>query len=160
MIKFREQFDKLVKAYMNDEIRPHECVSCFVGNLLNNTAYWSSARHRVILGSCGTDWTDEEMSMLGSERRRKILKGVRSIIKEGDNTYTVKDIVRLENTFMHIIGWDCLNYVTLEEEEREERLFEAFCVTLQLLKRIHEANGEIVEDYVFEKRPSVVEKVQ
>lgn len=44
MKTFQEQFDKLVKAYMNDKVKPMAPCACFVGNLLNGNMAWSDAR--------------------------------------------------------------------------------------------------------------------
>lgn len=44
MITYKEQFDKLTRAYINDEVQPFENCACFVGNLLNKNAMWCLAK--------------------------------------------------------------------------------------------------------------------
>jgi len=39
---FREQYNKIVGAYLRDELKPLNSCACFVGNLLNNTAGWGN----------------------------------------------------------------------------------------------------------------------
>lgn len=138
MKTFREQFDKLVKAYMNDKVRPWDACACFVGNLLNNTNSWAYCREAGLWGVVELNPDPET---------------IESILIEGDGTYTPHEILSLEECFMKSIGAN--SPCSPRRKISEERLFEAFEKTLLLLREIHESKGEVVEDYSFTKRELV-----
>jgi len=119
---FKEQYDKIVTAYLKNELNPMSCRACFVGNLLNNNNAWA-----------GYGLNAEEC-----------------IQKEVNGFYSVVDIRRLESEFMltnkHV--WYSPNGNILDENY----LYDAMERTLLVLKQIHESKGEIVEDYQFTKR--------
>ena len=39
MRTYKQAFDLLTRAYINNEIEPYECEACFCGNLLNNDGF-------------------------------------------------------------------------------------------------------------------------
>ena len=136
MKTFREQFDKLVKAYLEDRVRPKDPCACFVGNLLNGSTAWTRAR---------------AMSTDGEFRRKSVCEKTRydvqrSIRLNSDNTYTTNEIYTLEILFMKM--WE-------DGGKNEDSLFDAFEKTLLKLRQIHENKGEIMEDYTFQKRELV-----
>jgi len=69
--------------------------------------------------------------------------GKESIDLESDGTYTVKEIIALENCFMNKEPY---------HGDWEEITFKAFEATLLLLRQIHESKGEVIKDYAFTKR--------
>lgn len=137
MKTFREQFDKLCKAYLN-RVNPNDPCACFVGNLLNGSTMWSKARR--------IDKDGDNFKKLWVSKKR-LYDVARSIRLNSEGTYTPDDIYKLERLFMRT--W-AEGYMT------EESLFEAFEKTILLLKEIHESKGEIVEDYSFQKRELVL----
>lgn len=88
---FREQYDKIVGAYMRDELRPFEACSCFVGNLLG-----------------GADWA---FVYLSKQERQ----GVESFIaRASGGLYTPMQVLSMERLFMsHFYGLSGVNEDTL-----------------------------------------------
>ncbi len=125
-ITFLEQYNKIVKAYMEDKLNPMSGCACFVGNLLNGSREWQ----------------------LGTERMNKC------IIEEAKGFYTSEEIAKLEQEFMFGDERDEGGYwfKTSGEIINEEGLYEAMERTLLMLKKIHERKGEVVENYTFTKR--------
>lgn len=140
MKTFQEQFDKLVKAYMNDKVRPMNPCACFVGNLLNGTTAWSDNRTCVIRS------VDNAVVSRSKGNAVKKYKAEKSIHLNSEGTYTYDEIIYLEKTFMKIWATDM---------ESEDTLFEAFEETLLALREIHESKGEVIKDYSFKKRELV-----
>lgn len=149
MITFREQFDKLVKAYMNDEVDPFHLCRCFVGNLLNGRMDWGYIRQRGKYLECESNpqWKKRIIE--------HVAEGCKCVEEESKGTYSAKEIEELENNFMGFFNWSHAYYRSLTDEKKESVLFEAFSDTLQMLKELHESKGEVVEDYVFNKREMV-----
>lgn len=139
MKTFREQFDKLVKAYMSDEVKPLNPCACFVGNLLNHSSAWANLRY---VANDGFNFIFVRKSCSAITKYHT----ERSIRINSDGTYTVKEIYKLEKLFMNT--WH-------DGGRTEDSLFEAFEKTLLLLREIHESKGEVVEDYSFTKRELV-----
>lgn len=138
MKTFQEQFDKLVKAYMNDKVKPMTPCACFVGNLLNGSMAWSDAR------SCAVR-IDDSVVFRSKPSKNLRYKAEKSIRLNSDGTYTYDKIMYLERTFM--MAW--------AKNRSEEGMFEAFEKTLLVLREIHESKGEIIKDYSFKKRELV-----
>ncbi len=137
MKTFREQFDKLVKAYLANQVRPKDPCACFVGNLLNGSTAWTRAR---------------AITHDGEFRKKSVCQKTkydvqRSIRLNSDNTYTTNEIYTLEILFMKTWAAGGKN---------EDSLFEAFEKTLLKLREIHESKGEVIQDYDFQKRESVL----
>jgi len=142
MIPFRTQYDKIVGAYLRNELDPTVCTACFVGNLLNNSYLWSYGR----------DITTGRLEEGGFEPP---FVSYRSIENESEGTYTAPEVWNLEQIFLKEIGHlRDGRYIPYKEfiPNYEERLFKAMEVTLEALRKLHESKGEVVEDYVFNKR--------
>lgn len=137
MKTFQEQYDKMLKAYINDEIHGGSCEKCFVGNLLNKNEDWAYVRKIII---CNPFKSVLAPSSTFFHIGKKLIE------IESDNTYTPEEIVALENCFMnkhiHQRGDDDYEYL----------IFKAFEATLLLLRQIHESKGEVIKDYTFTKR--------
>lgn len=118
---YKEQFDKITRAYIRDEIRPWENCACFIGNMLNNTSAW--AFYRTCNGSTLVPCRATDFDPLYY-------------------FYTMQEICDLENNF--------LNALNLRGDE--ESLFAAMDSTLDMLRKIHESKGEIIETFEFKKR--------
>lgn len=147
MIPFKEQFDKLTRAYINDEINPYAHCACFIGNLLNGQPKWALSRN---YGTKGTSILNTGSHLFPS--------GSLTINMESEGTYDAIDILILENKFLKILEEETVGsnntytYVVLNHPNYEEALFKAFSGTLDLLKRLHEGKGEKVEEFIFTKR--------
>ncbi len=150
MIKFREQFDKIVNAYMKNELVATVCTACFVGNLLNNKEHWAAGRN-VFTGRIA----DLEDSM-------DIRKARLCILNEGGGMYTHQEILDLERIFLTTLQ-EGKNYnydLCIKGDNFEARLFNAMEVTLEHLKQLHILKGEIIEDEpIFTKRQLIEEIV-
>lgn len=68
-------------------------------------------------------------------------KALDCLKNEANNFYTAKEILAMEGTFMKGT-----------KEDDEESLFAAMDRTLDMLRKIHESKGEIIEDFEFKKR--------
>lgn len=132
MKTFREQFDKLVKAYMNDEVRPQNSCACFIGNLLDGEGCWYVFK----------DW-DLSTPQYEFDHANELINHI------SDGTYTPKELLRIEGAFMRI--W-------LKGGRNEESLYKAFEHALILLRNLHESKGEVIDDYVFVKREKICQQ--
>jgi hypothetical protein len=130
---YKEQFDKLTRAYIANEVLPLNACACFVGNLLNGLGSWVHARSYNGLG------------VLDNDSHFKPIADM--CIKEQSNgLYTAQEIINLEKVFLQ--SWRPL--------QNEDSMFDAFCVTLDLLKQIHLSKGEIIDEVPEFKRRVMV----
>lgn len=124
---YKEQFDKLTKAYINDEVEPMFPCACFIGNLLNGRGDWVNMRR---LDLSNYTYHPYKANKLDPEYR----------------FYTATELAKMENMFM-----------TTPEgylgRPIEETFFRRFSTTLDILKQIHISKGEVIDDVpVFKKR--------
>jgi|GEM_PF-3569192 len=140
---FKTQFDKLTAAYINGEVNPMSAYAYFVGNLLNGNMNWWTVRSKY-----------GEINYCKSQ----LLSGLKVITEESSGLYTADEIIELEAIFMdnvrngadNMYAWRDDGQPTIKDEQA---LFEAFSLTLDLLKTIHESKGEIIDAVpVFVKR--------
>lgn len=130
---FIEQYNKVTKAYMNNELKPLDSCACFIGNMLNNKSEnWTFCR---------------EFNPLKNPNYSFIL--IPNLMEKEYNFYTSEEIYKLERNFLLMSYCGFFNSLT------EESLFKAMESTLDMLKKIHESKGEIVEEYSFKKRELV-----
>jgi hypothetical protein len=153
MIPFKVQFDKLTTAYIEDRVNPYHPCACFIGNLLNSTGAWSNVREYYVRGqSIKTSYAEG------------LNYGMCSIAEQSEETYTVDNIISLENLFLKTLEKETIG-IGIEQDHicytsglvrahlnYEEALFKAFSVTLDTLREIHESFGEKVDDFTFTKR--------
>jgi hypothetical protein len=134
---FREQYDKIVGAYLRDELQPLESCACFVGNLLNNTPGW------------GTFSWFPHLPVFPPLIRIK--DNIRS---QSNGLYSLEDIQTLEKCFLgrRFDDDEPLHAPSEFNQPYEDRLYRAMERTLLLLRQIHESKGEVIEDYCFKKR--------
>lgn len=129
---FKQQFDKLTEAYINNEVNPSSACACFVGNLLNKSREWAYSRK-----------FDYEQRPVKAVSTGNLTHIVRVIENEAGGLYTPEEIFSLETLFMFEVKGGMT----------EEKIFIAFDKTLALLKQIHEAKGEIIDEVpAFTKR--------
>lgn len=121
MITYKEQFDKITRAYIKDELNATDCQACFVGNMLNNTFKWAMLR----------DIFDHKPFY-------------QNAFDPVYKFYTMEEICDLEKNFMDQKINSC--------HGDEDNLFVALESTLEMLKKIHESKGEIVDAIPFQKR--------
>ena len=126
---FRESYDKIVNAYLRDELKYKNSCACFVGNLLNNSYQWGTCKYKGALAE--GPFTKEELD---------------TVRRESNGFYNEDDIKSLECNFMTLMSG--ADY----SKDFEHKLYNAMESTLLLLKEIHIAKGEVVEDYIFTKR--------
>lgn len=131
MLSYKQQFDKLTEAYIQDRVQPYSGCACFIGNLLDGRSEWLNCRG-------GYDFSKGDYD------------SILVFVDLGEwNGYTSMEIIEMEKLFLGIIykewsikgiGW-------------EDALFEAFEKTLELLKEIHTSHGEVIEETpAFNKR--------
>lgn len=150
---FREQYNKIVGAYLRNRLKPWSSCACFIGNILDNSGEWSCCRKLI-----------EENQLISTEAIYPVLfrRGLRYIRQR--SSYTVEEIIALERCFLFsqdiLVSPVIHSGLTEKEKEEqlfkaEEQLFKAMEATLLLLKQIHESKGEVIEDYSFTKRELV-----
>lgn len=126
---YKEQYDKITRAYFRNEIEPYLNCACFIGNLLNNTDKWNAMRDCI---------TGNKMTPVVDAKTLDPVFGF----------YTIEEICEMENNFLDAIenysytGW-------------ENSVFYAMSSTLDMLRKIHESKGEITEVQSFTKRQLV-----
>jgi hypothetical protein len=137
---FKEQFDKITRAYFNDELKPLNSCACFIGNIFDKDSRWQWIRE--------FDTTEDNCSRwrgIKNERYPWMRDAASEYIKFFFNGfYSCEDIINMESNFLTI--WDAKGGRT------EQSLFEAMDSTLDMLRRIHESKGEIIESYEFKPR--------
>ncbi len=149
MKSFKQQFDRLTEEYIHNRIEPLQNCACFVGNLLGGkSGRWGLVRDVNGYGNgCIKD--------VGSPG---YIVGALMIMISG---YTIKDILRLENTFLGTINHDGIINTFYNNHEKnlaalpdyEDRLFNAFVATLDVLRQIHIEKGEVIDEIPeFKKR--------
>lgn len=146
IIPFRTQYDKIVSAYIKNELNPTKCNACFVGNLLNNKTDWAIGR------TVDNGIIDEYNEYAGL--------AIECVFDESKGSYTREEVVALERIFLsEIMGPEYKGYSNVRCNGRhdpnndfEERLFRAMEITLLALKELHESKGDVVEPYNFTKR--------
>lgn len=135
---FKQQYDKIVGAYLRNELMPFYDCACFVGNLLNNNGDWFDARKTTD----GTTFGSPIVCIIPDQYAINNRGALETIQKEGHGLYSIADICSIEQNFLR----------TYNKNKGEDGLFSAMESTLLILRQIHESKGEVVEDYIFEKR--------
>jgi hypothetical protein len=136
---YQDQWNKLTTAYVNGKVQPQDPCCCFIGNLLNNASGWIGCRT-----SFGQTYASPNITLFPRESGLISERGLECIQKQSGGLYTPKDIIAMEQLFLRTVN---------QPGDYEENLFKAFCVTLDLLKDIHIAAGEVIDESpVFVKR--------
>lgn len=147
MLTFKEAFDRITTAYLNNELHPYDNCACFVGNLLNGDELWSCCRYNYgIAGKvCNVDEEEYQQDI-------HLIRG---------SGYTPSEIMYMENNFLTIIDENTYHslkkdgYISVGDDhpDYENALFLAMDSTLEILKSIHQSKGENVDTSVsFSKR--------
>ena len=89
---FKESYNKIVNAYLNDQLVPCSPCACFVGNLLNNRKTWIQVR--------GLDF------VVDNKKTEYVEEGKACILEQGGGFYTPEDIIGMEALFMKSIYGD------------------------------------------------------
>lgn len=150
---FQEQYNKIVSAYMKNELKPFDNCACFIGNLLNGKRSWSGCRliyksfddpfkHELVLVPVRTTFQHLPQEAIDT--------ALNTIREESGGMYEPIEILYLEKCFLKMVGYD------VDAAIDEEKLFLAMESTLLMLKFIHESKGEMVNDYQFTKRELVL----
>ena len=161
---FQDQYNKIVKAYMKNELNPFKSCACFIGNLLNEKYDWGRVRTITSESQYMTEiggrvvFIDVPMAIPINDISREIddmlgsnvgfNKGLNCIKENSGGLYTVEDIVKLEKNFLSFLPLNSM----FESIYSEEDLFLAMESTLLMLKEIHQSKGEVIKDYTFKKR--------
>jgi len=127
---YKEQFDKITRAYIADELQPTNSCACFIGNLLNNNREW--AMGRVF------DWKNHGIGVVANEHLIMLV-----VNAEANGLYSAQEIVDMEDNFLSIYS---------DGFQSEDALFHAMESTLEMLKQIHISKGEQVDPIPFAKR--------
>lgn len=144
---FRQQYDKIVNAYLQNKLNPLSSCACFIGNLLNGATLWSSGRSWSSGGdgkfpNFGEPYIIPDMGISNPPSE--------CVFRESNGLYSLEEVVTLEKIFLLSLG---KHYEDVTQSMSDEnRLFQAMEVTLEALKKLHELKGEIVEEYTFKKR--------
>src|SRR5688572_14773360 len=86
---YKEQFDKITTAYINNELQPWQECACFIGNLLNGDSQWAAYRIYEPQGCSFTVPPAIPVFTLFLESRNVF--------------YTPQEILDLENNFLGIM---------------------------------------------------------
>lgn len=153
---YKEQFDKLTRAYIANEVNPNQGCACFVGNLLNKNWDWEYGRS--ISFSSEEKW--KTRFKITKNDGQGLISMINALHIESNNFYTPDDIIIIENCFLKTYyrnGGSSEDDLS-DGSVKEDALFIAFEKTLDRLKQIHQSKGEIVDEPpVFKKRnPSPV----
>ncbi len=140
---FTEQYNKIVNAYMKNELDPWNCSACFIGNLLNNNGDWAQGR----LVGVGVMRQSMHPTMCQS-----LVESRNCVLVESNGAYTLEQVVEMETNFLDIASDRAIYY---KRQWDEGLLFKAMESTLNMLKKIHEAHGEVVDQYDFKQREVV-----
>lgn len=143
---FKQQFDKLTTAYIENKVEPWEPCGCFVGNLLNGHEAWTYGRKYSNFSPLLLEGINYHI-------------GLQCVLEQSKGLYTMEDICRIEKAFMTPLkqGLKAYQGIThvpslieaLEYEQTagyEETLFTAFSNALDVLREIHLAKGEVIEE--------------
>jgi hypothetical protein len=148
MKTFKEQYDKLSEAYIHNRVDPYHNCACFIGNLLEGDG-WADIRHYATCGESGLVCPSSD----------SYIDGEAFIKQHSDNTYSCEEILQMENLFLKTLETNTVGNkericsdLVIGHPNYEDALFKAFCVTLDLLKKIHESKREIVDQFTFTKR--------
>jgi hypothetical protein len=129
---YEQQFDKITRAYIANELNPYEVCGCFVGILLNGNDDWI----------CGRDLSHGVITC----NRSGVEYATMCIQDEANGFYTLQEVLDLEKNFMALL-------TNVHSRHYEDCLFIAMESTLEMLKQIHISKGEVIDEVpVFEKR--------
>src|SRR5689334_19142457 len=92
---FRQQYDKIVGAYLRNQLSPSDNCACFIGNLLNGRSTWAAARryhdHPEDWRSTTTQWSVDDLLVDQSEECVK---------EQSSGLYNLLEIYNLESIFI------------------------------------------------------------
>lgn len=151
---YKEQYDKIVRAYLRNELEPFENCACFIGNLLNGTTMWSVGRkasilrettRSVITGSIKTHLIGVPVCEVDSGACLRIAKI--SVKAESHGLYEFADIMAMEQNFLFTYLKDREDWLSADDS-----LFHALYSTLEMLRLIHISKGEDVDAIPLTKR--------
>jgi hypothetical protein len=159
-LKYKEARERIIQAYMKEELNPQSECACFIGNLLGRSRNWKYAttNESIYAYSRSTESINKRILYSISVDEATIsAQACKRIGKDLLDTYgyTPEQITRLENHFLSCTPsgtfWDPIYCQILTPEDD---LFTAMESTLDMLRDIHIENGEVIEDDipVFVKR--------
>lgn len=152
---YKEAFDLITQAYINNKLNPYDGCQCFIGNLLGNDSSWENARWGYGGGTMRESYSSATNYACTFIRQNSI--------------YTPVQILSMEENFLRIIAYDCSgdnSYLScyyrdsedsglvrrVEHPGYEDSLFRAMESTLDMLREIHISLGETIEETPFVKR--------
>ena len=138
--KYAEQYQKITSAYMKNQLNPWNECACFIGNLLNNKGEWSRGRDVHTGTIC-----DDPLA------KNSILQSENCVRVESNGFYTYQEVLDMENNFLRVIGSGRIAHMDKKDID-ENLLFKAMESTLDMLRKLHESKGEIVDNYLFTRR--------
>lgn len=136
MVTYKEQFDKLTRAYIAEEVNPYRSCNCFIGNLLG-TDEWK----RNIESEHNGQYSGEEIANM----EVNFMSTVKHLTIGGRDNFFANAFSEREINLLRDSIFTHPNY--------ENALFKAFESTLDMLKLIHIFKGEIINNApIFIKR--------
>lgn len=141
---YAQQYDKLAQAYINCEVDPFVPCGCFCGNLLNKKPDWVIGRESYNF----VNHTGDILNVVTCDTGRIVNSAV-CVFEESEGLYDLTDILELERTFMATYMKGCGYTQVIQakgEPINEDALFAAFEVTLEKLKELHIAKGEVIDE--------------
>lgn len=140
---YKEQFDKITRAYFNNELEPMNSCACFIGNLLNGRTVWRLIRGFLELEIKNEFKEPRDILTPIKASDYCLTEGEKCIVSESAGLYSADDIIEMENNFLKL--WS-------NGGRTEQSLFEAMDSTLDMLRKIHESKGEVIDSFEFKKR--------
>lgn len=143
---YNEQWQKITSAYLNDRLQPYSNCACFIGNLLGGRSDWAISRKHIV-NRLGLEMNDSVFTFEFGEAT--LMDSIKFIEGFG---YTPEQIIRMEHNFLNLLTNGRGFLVGSHSGEYEDYLYRTMVSTLEMLKKVHEDNGEVIDAPVLEKR--------
>lgn len=134
---YKEQHDKVMRAYMTGALIPRRVDACFIGNLFHGASHWSEGR-RITMTNRKLFGLIKPKVRMRIDSHNSFSYGIATSVVDfySGGLYTYEEVLALELRFMTV--WHCGG-------RSEESLFQAMVETLDMLKELHEVKGEVIE---------------
>lgn len=135
-LTYKQAYDKIIEAYMKDEIKIFNVQFCFCGTL-SPDKHWQSVVHNynnVLYPYSVGEYGRMERALFSSFRDDVVYYGICSL--NPGFCFTEEDLM----------------YPSIRIKNYEDKLFDGMCAALDVLKEIHRERGENVDDVVVLKK--------
>ena len=147
MITFKEAYDRVVTAYLQDKVKPFSSCACFVGNLLNGSPVWCLGRH-IFFTELEVRFKFDHYFLKSSEE---------AIQFQSEFTYDAETIYNIEQIFMSVYVLNAKSSVS-GQEINEDALWLAFVAALDKLREFHISLGEDVDEVIMPRREKLLQQ--